>query len=83
MIHDELSVRDSKVTIIYKDIEWVDGEGNLDEDGLLEDDEVTKRSVWKIHRVPYNKTADFCSLLSVKPGAEGEVFLEEVVRPSS
>ena len=83
MVFGEREVKDHKVTFIDRALEWVDADGNMDQDLLPEGDDLTERSVWNIHRIPYNKTVDFWTLFTVMPGMVGEEFLEDVIRPSS
>jgi hypothetical protein len=54
MVLDELSVKDRKVTIIYKGLEMLNEDGEVDEEDLHMDF-LTERRVWKIHRVPFEK----------------------------
>jgi hypothetical protein len=54
MVLDELSVKDRKVTIIYKGLQMLNEDGEVDEHDLHMDF-LTERRVWKIHRVPFEK----------------------------
>jgi hypothetical protein len=58
--------------------EWIDPEGNIDEDDPTKKDDLSERVSWGRHRVPFEKAFEFRALLAIKPGDEGEEFLEEV-----
>jgi len=76
MVLDEKSVEDRMVVVIEKYHVWEDVEGQVDEMGRDErDDSLTMRSVWKRHRVPFERKIRFSLLLHVKPGVESENFL--------
>ena len=77
---DEQSVQDRSVTVIARGPIWVDAEGDIDKYGEVPDEEVTETVMWKRYRVPFEKVWDFWSILIIKPGSEGEEFLQNVVR---
>ena len=79
MVLDEFSITDRRVTIIHKGSEMLNEHGEVDEEDLHMDF-LTKRRVWKIHRVPFEKAQEFWSLLDVLPGEEGDQFLQEMRR---
>ena len=84
MVLDEQSVKDRAVTLVHKTAEFVDVDGNVREDFVMGEEEaecLTERSVWRIHRIPYEEAVDFYLLLDVKPGMEGNEFLKELIRP--
>jgi hypothetical protein len=55
----------------------LDEHGEVDEEDLHVDF-LTKRRVWKIHRVPVEEAQEFWSVLDVLPGEEGDQFLQEM-----
>lgn len=77
MVLDEQSVKDRKCTLINRYLEWLDPEGNVDED-LDDRDDLKEVIAWKRHRITFEKVVDFWAILEVKPGLEGEAFLEDV-----
>jgi hypothetical protein len=62
MVLDELPIRDHEVTIIHKGLEVLNEDGEVDEEDLHMDF-LTKRRVWKIHRVPSEKTQELWACL--------------------
>lgn len=81
LVLDEQSVKDRKVTIIDKDVEWVDADGEVYEGVPTgRDDNLRKRRVWRRYRVPFEETFNVWVLLDVMPGMVGEEFLEEIIR---
>ncbi|KAF2106919.1 hypothetical protein BDV96DRAFT_558457 [Lophiotrema nucula] len=84
MVLDEQSVKDRTVIVVDRTWERLDPEGNIVEDDTLsEREDVTRGTVWRVHRVPYDKALNFYLDLSMNPGMEGEEFLEEVIRPDA
>lgn len=64
---------------VHQASEWVNKEGEIDLEGPWgrEEECLRERTVWRRHRVPFEKAFFYQAMLTAMPGNEGDEFLEE------
>lgn len=72
---DEQSTQDRTAVVMTRDVDWVDEEGNVDEEGG-DSEGYRKRILWKKRRAKFEDVWDHVALLDTKPGL---VLDEEVL----
>jgi hypothetical protein len=77
LVLDKKSVEDRKVVLIHKSLRGL--HVDVEEEDRLTQDELSA-ILWRKHRIPFEKACAFWLLVSVKPGDEGDEFLQNTAR---
>jgi hypothetical protein len=80
MILDQQSTEDRTIITIDKGVDWFTPEGEVSEDGPSGRDDLTKMTVWRKYRCPFDKTFGVqCALECFGPPEPAEPYFVEVV----